>query len=144
MKRITQAKTGGPEVLELAEASDPAPGPGELFVRIAAAGVNPVDEFVRSGACKLLGEPPFTLGWDIAGTVEAVGLATQGFAPGACRAPPGGFSRRRSRGGRWRRPPLARREAAERRPWGSGRLRLRLRGAALPCISGPVAAMRGS
>lgn len=82
MKHITQFTTGGPEVLTLAEAPDPAPGPGQLLVRIAAAGINPVDAYVRSGGYKLLGEPPFTIGWDIAGTVEAIGPGTTGFAPG--------------------------------------------------------------
>jgi NADPH:quinone reductase-like Zn-dependent oxidoreductase len=82
MRVITQDTTGGPEVLQLREHEIPEPGEGEILVRIAAAGVNPVDLKVRSGAVPLLGDPPFILGWDIAGTVEKAGLATQKFRQG--------------------------------------------------------------
>lgn len=82
MKRITQATTGGPEVLSLAEAPDPVPGEGEVLVRVAAAGINPVDGAVRDGAVPILGAPPFTVGWDIAGTIEALGPGATGFAVG--------------------------------------------------------------
>lgn len=73
MRIITQAIFGGPEVLEVAEAPTPVPGPGEVVVDTTAIGVNPVDAVVRAGAFPLLGDPPFILGWDLAGTVSAVG-----------------------------------------------------------------------
>jgi len=57
------------------------PGPTEVLVRVAAAGVNPVDWKVRAGG-GFLGEPPFTVGWDVAGTVEAVGRGVTWLAPG--------------------------------------------------------------
>ena len=72
---------GGPEVLVLEEVPGPEPGPTEVLVRVAAAGVNPVDWKVRA-AGGLIGEPPFTVGWDVAGAVEAVGYGVTWLAPG--------------------------------------------------------------
>jgi NADPH:quinone reductase-like Zn-dependent oxidoreductase len=81
MKAIRQSELGPPEVLELVELPDPQPGPTEVLVRVAAAGVNPVDWKTRARG-GFLGEPPFTVGWDVAGTVERVGLGVTRFAPG--------------------------------------------------------------
>jgi NADPH:quinone reductase-like Zn-dependent oxidoreductase len=72
MRAIRQDVFGGPEVLKLVETPDPVPIPTEVLVRVKAAGVNPVEEFIRSGRFPLLGQPPFILGWDISGVVEAV------------------------------------------------------------------------
>jgi NADPH:quinone reductase-like Zn-dependent oxidoreductase len=84
MRVITQRSSGGPEVLELGEADVPVPLPTEVRVRVAAAGVNPVDWKTRAGAgmAAVLGPPPFTLGWDVAGTVDAVGPGVTRFAVG--------------------------------------------------------------
>lgn len=73
---------GPPEALQLRSIPRPVPGPGEVLVRVRAAGVNPVDWKVRSGRSSLLGPPPFVVGWDIAGEVEALGPGTSGFAVG--------------------------------------------------------------
>lgn len=73
MRLITQDTFGGPEVLRLAEAPVPDPAPGEVLVAVTARGVNRVDVAVRAGYYPLLGEPPFTVGWDIAGRVAALG-----------------------------------------------------------------------
>ncbi|TPJ81239.1 NADP-dependent oxidoreductase [Mesorhizobium sp. B2-6-2] len=73
MRAVIQTSVGGPEVLFVAEQPDPEPGPGEVLVRVKAAGLNPVDGAVRGGFYPLLGEPPFILGWDISGTVAALG-----------------------------------------------------------------------
>ncbi len=81
MRAIRQATLGGPEVLELAEVARPEPGPTEVLVRVTAAGVNPVDWKVRTRG-GFLGEPPFTVGWDVAGVVEGLGLGVTRFAPG--------------------------------------------------------------
>jgi NADPH:quinone reductase-like Zn-dependent oxidoreductase len=62
---------GGPEVLALEEVARPTPLLTEVLVRVRAAGVNPVDAGVRSGAFKLL-KPPAILGWDLSGVVEEV------------------------------------------------------------------------
>jgi len=81
MHAIRQQALGGPEVLELVEIPRPDPGPTELLVRVKAAGVNPVDWKTRAGG-GFLGEPPFTVGWDVAGVVEAVGRGVTRFEPG--------------------------------------------------------------
>ncbi|MFH9348588.1 NADP-dependent oxidoreductase [Kitasatospora sp. NPDC017646] len=70
MRAIVQKEFGGPEVMQVAEVERPVPAGGELLVRVKAAGVNPVDVAVRAGAFPLLGEPPFTVGWDVSGVVE--------------------------------------------------------------------------
>lgn len=84
MRIITQTSFGGPEVLTLAEAPPPTPLPTEVLVRVRAAGVNPVDWKTRAGKgmAAVLGDPPFTLGWDVAGVVEAVGPGVTTLAPG--------------------------------------------------------------
>ena len=82
MRTIIQETFGGPEVLVIAEVDRPDPGPGEVLVRVSAAGINPVDAAVRAGHYPLLGNPPFTVGWDISGTVEAIGPGVSGFAVG--------------------------------------------------------------
>ncbi|HJV99188.1 MAG TPA: quinone oxidoreductase [Arthrobacter sp.] len=71
---------GGPEVLEYAEAERPVPGPGQLLVKVAAAGVNFIDTYQRSGVYKV--EFPFTPGSEMAGTVEATGDGVEDFSPG--------------------------------------------------------------
>jgi NADPH:quinone reductase-like Zn-dependent oxidoreductase len=75
---------GGPEVLEVREVEPATPAPGEALIRTAAAGVNPVDTQVRAGTWVLdaMGEAPMILGWDVAGTVEEVGVGVTGFGPG--------------------------------------------------------------
>jgi NADPH:quinone reductase-like Zn-dependent oxidoreductase len=78
MRRVTQSTFGEPDVLELeTDAPRPEPGAGEVLIEVKAAGVNPVDAKVRSGS-GLLGDPPFTLGWDVSGVV----VEGEGFEPG--------------------------------------------------------------
>lgn len=81
MRMIRQSALGGPEVLELVEAPRPEPRATEVLVRVAAAGVNPVDWKTRTRG-GFFGPPPFTVGWDVAGVVEAVGPGVARFAPG--------------------------------------------------------------
>ncbi len=75
---------GGPEVLRIEQVAIPAPGPGQVLLRVAASGVNPLDWKVREGALKDVAPLPlpFTLGWDLCGTVERVGPGAARFAPG--------------------------------------------------------------
>jgi len=75
MKAIRVHEYGGPEVLRYEEAPRPQPGPGEVLVRIRAAGVNPVDWQVREGHRReaLAYRMPFVPGWDVSGVVEATG-----------------------------------------------------------------------
>ncbi|MFB7663669.1 NADP-dependent oxidoreductase [Kitasatospora sp. NPDC056138] len=82
MRVVTQRSFGAPEVLHVTEAPKPEPLPTEVLVRVHASGVNPVDAYVRAGAFPLLGEPPFVLGWDVSGVVEAVVPGVSRFAVG--------------------------------------------------------------
>ncbi|MDX8530324.1 NADP-dependent oxidoreductase [Mesorhizobium sp. VK25A] len=82
MRAVIQTSVGGPEVLFVAEQPDPAPKPGQVLIRVKAAGINPVDGAVRGGSYPLLGEPPFILGWDISGTVAALGDGVSAFKVG--------------------------------------------------------------
>ncbi|MBV8990849.1 MAG: NADP-dependent oxidoreductase [Solirubrobacterales bacterium] len=81
MRAISQQRLGDPEVLELVEVPRPEPGPTEVLVRTAAAGINPVDFKVRARG-GFLSQPPFTVGWDVAGRVEEVGAGVTRFAVG--------------------------------------------------------------
>jgi NADPH:quinone reductase-like Zn-dependent oxidoreductase len=81
MLAICQETLGGPEVLELVEVPRPSPPPTEVLVRTAAAGVNPVDWKTRARG-GFLGEPPFTVGWDVAGVVEQLGVGVTRFSVG--------------------------------------------------------------
>lgn len=82
MRVITQNTFGGPDVLETVEVPRPAPGPGEVLVRVAATSVNPADWKLRSGEVKHLGDPPFTLGFDVAGTVVEAAPEVTALRPG--------------------------------------------------------------
>ncbi|RWC47999.1 MAG: NADP-dependent oxidoreductase [Mesorhizobium sp.] len=82
MRAVIQNSVGGPDVLVVVNQPDSAPKAGEVLVRVKAAGINPVDGAVRAGYYPLLGEPPFILGWDISGTVEALGAGVSGFRIG--------------------------------------------------------------
>ncbi|WP_344443160.1 NADP-dependent oxidoreductase [Kitasatospora nipponensis] len=84
MNTVTQDTFGGPEVLRIARTARPEPGPTEVLVRVRAAGVNPVDTKTSQGQglAWLYGEPPYTLGWDVSGTVEAVGFGVTTLAVG--------------------------------------------------------------
>ncbi|MDH4076819.1 MAG: quinone oxidoreductase [Acidimicrobiia bacterium] len=80
MHAIQVGEHGGPEVLRWVELPDPEPGPGQLLVDLAAAGLNFIDTYMRSG---LYPRPvPFVLGNEGAGTVTAVGPDVTGFAVG--------------------------------------------------------------
>lgn len=75
MRAAVVTSFGGPEAVEIVEVALPEPGARQVRIKVAAAGVNPVDAGVRAGvfggAGKRLG-----LGWDVAGVVEAVGVAS--------------------------------------------------------------------
>ncbi|GKV73976.1 MULTISPECIES: quinone oxidoreductase family protein [Pseudarthrobacter] len=77
---IVARQAGGPEVLTYEDVKRPVPGPGQLLVKVGAAGVNFIDTYKRSGTYKV--PFPFTPGSEAAGTVEAVGDGVTGFVPG--------------------------------------------------------------
>jgi NADPH:quinone reductase-like Zn-dependent oxidoreductase len=81
MKTTTQDVLGGPEVLRITEVDVPRPGPGQVLIRVRAAGLNPTDWGHRA-AKVFLPDPPFTLGWDVSGVVEQTGWGVALFKPG--------------------------------------------------------------
>ncbi|WP_408995292.1 NADP-dependent oxidoreductase [Streptomyces caniscabiei] len=81
MRAMTQDAFGGPEVLREAELPRPVPGPGEILVRVRAAGVNPTDWKNRAFGL-WHPEPLPVLGWDVSGVVEQVGLGVTLFEAG--------------------------------------------------------------
>jgi NADPH:quinone reductase-like Zn-dependent oxidoreductase len=80
MKSIRIHEFGGPEVLKYEDIHEPQPGPGEIRIKIIAAGVNPIDWKIRRG---LIGgvSLPMTIGLDVAGIVDAVGQGGGFFEP---------------------------------------------------------------
>lgn len=73
MKAIVVRDFGAPEVMKVEDVDDPTAGDGEVVVRIHAAGVNPVDTYLRTGIHAHAPKLPYTPGKDAAGVVEAVG-----------------------------------------------------------------------
>ena len=73
MKQIWIPRAGEPEVLELREAADPLPAAGEVRIRVAAAGVNFADIVARMGLYPGLPPMPVVVGYEAAGSVDAVG-----------------------------------------------------------------------
>jgi NADPH2:quinone reductase len=82
MKAIRVHEFGGPEVLKLEDAPDLKAGPGQVVVRVKAAGVNPYDTYMRQGTYAIKPALPYTPGSDAAGTVESVGEGVEDLAPG--------------------------------------------------------------
>jgi NADPH2:quinone reductase len=83
LKAIRVHEFGDPEVMRLEEVPDPQPGPRQVVVRVRAAGINPVDAYIRSGSYARKPELPYTPGSDAAGTVESVGQGVDAVQSGA-------------------------------------------------------------
>ncbi|XAS67270.1 NADP-dependent oxidoreductase [Micrococcaceae bacterium Sec5.7] len=75
---------GAADAMELRDVPAPEAEPGEILIKVAAAGLNPVDYKLRQGGLKVIGRPklPIVAGCELAGTVEAVGPGASGFAVG--------------------------------------------------------------
>jgi len=82
MRAVVVREHGGSEVLRADDWPDPSPGPGELVVSLAAAGVNFVDIYRREGRPPYAGAVPFVPGAEGAGTVTATGQGVTSFQPG--------------------------------------------------------------
>ena len=82
MRAILVQQFGEPDVLQPADVPDPAVTPGHVLVRVRAAGVNPVDAYIRTGRYARLPTLPYTPGFDGAGDIEAVGPGVDGWRPG--------------------------------------------------------------
>ncbi|MGH2913695.1 MAG: NADP-dependent oxidoreductase [Solirubrobacteraceae bacterium] len=80
MQAVQFGRFGGPEVLELVQADEPAPGAGQIRVRVRAVGCNPFDAKLRAGA--MGGELPLRTGLELAGVVDALGEGVNGVAAG--------------------------------------------------------------
>lgn len=82
MKAALIHETGDPDVIRYEDVETPTPGPSECLVRVGAVAVNPIDTYIRSGAVSLPIEFPYTVGCDLAGTVEACGDEVARFKSG--------------------------------------------------------------
>lgn len=82
MKAIRVSAHGAPEVLEYVDLPDPQPQSGQVLVRVHAAGVNPVDTYIRAGTQGYGAPLPYTPGLDAAGVVEAAGNGVTRVRPG--------------------------------------------------------------
>ncbi|WP_165953965.1 NADP-dependent oxidoreductase [Streptomyces sp. 8K308] len=83
MRAIIARSYGGPDVLEPKDVPVPEFGPGDVLVRVLAAGTNPADWECRSGqAAAWFDDGPYRWGWDISGVVESVGADVTDLAPG--------------------------------------------------------------
>ncbi|HEX6320053.1 MAG TPA: NAD(P)H-quinone oxidoreductase [Burkholderiales bacterium] len=82
MRAVEIAKPGGPEVLRAAERPVPAPGPGEILIKVAAAGVNRPDVLQRSGNYPVPSDASDLPGLEVAGEVVAAGASARTFKPG--------------------------------------------------------------
>ncbi len=82
MKAIRVHQFGGPEALKLEEVPDPHPGRGQVLIKVLAAGVNPVDAYIRTGTYASKPTLPYTPGTDAAGEITAVGPEVKRFKAG--------------------------------------------------------------
>jgi synaptic vesicle membrane protein VAT-1 len=82
MEQVWITRFGGPEVLEVRSAPDPHPGPDEVRVAVAAAGVNFADVSARAGLYPDAPKAPCVVGYEVSGVVDEVGAAVDDFVVG--------------------------------------------------------------
>lgn len=82
MRAMLTPQFGSPDLFEEREVPQPEPGPGEVLVRVVAAGTNPIDAKLRADGSFAGIEPPVVLGSDVSGVVEEVGPGVTDLAPG--------------------------------------------------------------
>ena len=82
MRALLSREPGGPETLRVEDVPDPAPGPGELLVRVRACSINYPDVLIIEDKYQLKPQRPFAPGSEIAGEVEAIGEGVQGWSAG--------------------------------------------------------------
>ncbi len=82
MKSVRVHVLGDPEVMRMEEIPDPVPGASQVVVRVQAAGVNPVDTYIRSGQYVLKPALPYTPGMDASGVIESAGDKVTGVSVG--------------------------------------------------------------
>ncbi|MHC5074083.1 MAG: NADPH:quinone reductase [Planctomycetota bacterium] len=81
MKAIRIHEFGEPEVMNLEEIDEPAADSSDVVIKVQAAGVNPVDTYIRSGIYPVKPKLPYTPGMDVAGVVESVGESVEKLKP---------------------------------------------------------------
>lgn len=79
--RIVVSHYGGPEVITAIEEDISSPKPGEVLVKVLAAGLSLPDVLAREGVHPETPRVPYTPGWDLVGTVDQLGEGTNGFEP---------------------------------------------------------------
>ncbi|MCJ2034398.1 NADPH:quinone oxidoreductase family protein [Methylobacterium sp. J-068] len=82
MKALLCTRLGGPEDLDIADLTDPVPGPGEAVVRITLAALNFFDTLIIAGRYQVKPDLPFSPGGEACGVIEALGPGAEGFAVG--------------------------------------------------------------
>jgi NADPH2:quinone reductase len=82
MKAVQATRSGGPEVIAVVDLPEPAPGEGQVLVKVEVAGVNYADILSRRGVYPLAPPPPFVLGFEVAGSVAALGPKVSGLRVG--------------------------------------------------------------
>jgi NADPH:quinone reductase-like Zn-dependent oxidoreductase len=82
MRAVVITRHGGPEVLQVQERPDPVPGPGEVLIDVKASGINFADLLARMGLYPDAPPLPAVVGYEVAGTVAALGPGVEGWAVG--------------------------------------------------------------
>ena len=82
MRAMVTPEFGGPELFEEKDVQRPEPGPGQVLVRVVAAGTNPIDAKLRDAGASMGLEAPTILGADVSGVVEEVGPGVTDLSPG--------------------------------------------------------------
>jgi NADPH:quinone reductase-like Zn-dependent oxidoreductase len=82
MKAVRFHEVGGPEVLRYEDVETPTPGAGQVRIRVAASGFNPADNGIRAGGLPIPITLPHIPGYDVSGTIDAVGEGVDGLAEG--------------------------------------------------------------
>jgi synaptic vesicle membrane protein VAT-1 len=82
MRAVWITRLAGPDALEVRETADPAPGPGQVRIRVRAAGLNFAEVLAAQGLYPDAPKPPCVVGYEVAGVVDAVGDGAQGYEAG--------------------------------------------------------------
>jgi synaptic vesicle membrane protein VAT-1 len=82
MRAVWITRHAGPEALEVRETADPEPGPGQVRIRVCAAGLNFAEVMAAQGLYPDAPKPPCVVGYEVAGVIDAAGDGTQGHAAG--------------------------------------------------------------
>src|SRR4028118_840331 len=82
MRAMVIPEFGGPDLFEERDVERPSPGPGQVLVRVVAAGTNPIDAKFRANGSSMGFETPIILGCDVSGVIEEVGPGVTDLSPG--------------------------------------------------------------